>query len=282
VTRKDNSDVEAALWMLAQLAPDTQNKVRRRLALRLDPPLSPIDRRQRELRFAAELLRPIAPRRGWSFPYTPRRDYDERRPPDAPSSASLTATYGSWSKVCLQAYSLLEEGSLRPHLVTRQPGRKPSAYNKDHAAAALQECAGEISRAPSRRAYTGWRAAVEKCRPRMRRHPCASLIARLYAHQGGWLAALEDAGLVAPPPMTVRVVVGSEEEVVELLAAVRARDLIAAHAGNNKWFEVRGTFALVRRNIVECARSLAVTKVTLWEPATTTLERVDLQLDLPR
>jgi hypothetical protein len=89
MSSKKRPEAEVALWMLAQLSPDTLDKVRRRLALRLDPPISQVERRQRELSFATELLRPIAPRAGWSFAYVPRRQYDAQRPADSPSSASL-------------------------------------------------------------------------------------------------------------------------------------------------------------------------------------------------
>ena len=103
-----------ALWMLAQLDPDTQRKVRRRLALRLAPPVSSAVGRVRELGFAAQLLRPLEPRPGWSFAYVPRRQYDELRPPTSPSSASLVTRYGSWAEACLRTYNLLPDGSYRP------------------------------------------------------------------------------------------------------------------------------------------------------------------------
>jgi hypothetical protein len=284
VTRKDNFKAEAALWMLAQLAPATQNDVRRRLALRLDPPVSPVDRRRRELTFVAQLLRSIAPRRGWSFTYVPRSQYDAQRPLDSLSSASLVARYGSWGQVCHHAYALVAErsrGELH-HLPWEVRGRKAvPQYTREAVADVLKECARELNRAPSRHAYKYWRAAAQPRRRSTRGYPCANVIGRLYKERGGWVAALEDAGLLAPPAMTVRVTVASKEEAVELVASARAQALIAARPTTGNWFEVRGRIAQVRGEIVDCARTLAIADLVLWEPQMRTLERIDLFVKRP-
>lgn len=151
MTSRGTPETEAALWMLAQLEPGTQDSVRRRLALRLNPPVSPLDRRLSELSFAAELLGSITPRPGWSFAYTPRKHYDAQRPPDAPSSASLVAKYGSWAEVCLHAYKLVATaGPFRLHLGSRKAGGiHKRRYCEQDAVAALQECARELNRSPS-------------------------------------------------------------------------------------------------------------------------------------
>jgi hypothetical protein len=267
--------------MPAQLAPGTQDKVRRRLALKLEPPFSPSARLQRDLSFAAELLRPIPPRLGWSFAYAPRNRYDRQRPPDAPSSASLVARYGSWVEVCRRAYGLVGERSRRGlHFAPRQARGNCNAqeYSQEDAAAGLRACARELNRPPSRHAYTHWRAATERGRRGTHGRPCSSVIVRLYSERGGWLAALEDAGLVEPPAMTVRVVVASEQQAAELLALARAHGLIAAHSSNRRSLEVRGTVGQVRREIVDCARTLAIADLTLWEPRTRTLQHVDLSV----
>jgi hypothetical protein len=270
-------EAEAALWMLAQLDPASQDSVRRRLALRLDPPISPLDRRLRELRFVAELLRPLRLRPGWSFAYTPRKDYDARRPPDAPSSASLIARYGSWAEVCLHAYVLVAAATPRGlGLTSRKRGKRKRRYCQQDAVAALQECARELNRIPSPNAYWYWRAAAERRYRITRGYPSQAVVTRLYAKRGGWIAALEDAELVEPPAMTVRVMVPSKEQAADLAAVARAAGLVAAHAGNRNWLEVRGTFGQIRHRIVDCTRSLEIAELTLWEPRTMTCEPVDL------
>src|SRR5207253_2914475 len=113
MTSRGVAKVEAALWMVAQLDADTQSRVRRRLALKLDPPPSPPERRQLELRSVAELLASVAPRPGWSFAYVTRSQYDARRPAESASSAALVERYGSWIDVCRHAY----------HLVSGRPNR---------------------------------------------------------------------------------------------------------------------------------------------------------------
>jgi hypothetical protein len=137
----------ATLWLIAQLSPDTQDKVRRRLALKLDPPLSPSDRRCRELRFVATLLRGIPRQAGWSFPCVPRNRYDARRPPDAPHSAALVATYGSWVNVCRHASRI---GDAQKPLLPR-PSRLRQArrtYCMSDSVAALQACTQALLRPP--------------------------------------------------------------------------------------------------------------------------------------
>jgi hypothetical protein len=144
-------------------------------------------------------------------------------------------------------------------------------YGGQDAAAALQECARELNRIPSRNAYLFWRAAAERRRRNKRGYPSASTIDQFYAERGGWLAALEDAGLVAPRTTTVRVFVRSKDEAAELAAVARAAGLIATHAGNRKWLEMRGTLAEVKREMIDRTPTLAAATVTLWEPRTRTL-----------
>jgi len=278
--QRGDPETEAALWMLAQLAARTQDKVRRRLAIRVDPPKSPLEHRERELGFAAKLLRPIPPRAGRSFAYVPRKEYDAQRPQHSPSSASLVVKYGSWANVCRHAYGLVCE-QRRPRLNPlprySMKNRERLRYTKEEAAAALRDCARELDRAPSKRAYSYWREAAERRRGGRRGYPCANVIGRLYAERGGWTAALEDAALIAPPAMTVRVHVSTKDEAAELVAVARAKGLIAAHASNRTWIEVRGNVARVRRRIIDCARAVALPNLTIWEPQTMRLERVDLR-----
>jgi hypothetical protein len=40
---------------------------------------------------------------------------------------------------------------------------------------------------------------------------------------------------------------------------------------------MRGTVAQVKPQITDCARTAAITKLTLWEPGTKTLERIEVR-----
>ena len=262
--------------MLAQLTRETQVRVRRNLALHLDPPSSSVSQRRRELSFLADLLRPLTPRPGWSFADTPRKRYDALRPPEAPSSPSLVARYGSWVDVCRLADGLIAhpkgQSRSRP-----QPRRRPQTqrrYSEQDVEAALRECAVELNRVPSRNAYQYWREATARRRPRSRQHPSAVFIVRLYAERGGWRSALENADLVPLPRKTVRVTVETATQAAELTASARAAGLIAAHAGTRRCVEILGTLAADRQKIVELA-SRCSTVITLSEPSTRTVERID-------
>jgi hypothetical protein len=270
-----------ALWMVAQLAPETQDAVRRRLALRLDPPVSEFERRRRDLAFAGALLDSVVWRPGWSFPYVSRSEYDKHRPSSSPSSAALVARYGSWVAVCCHAHRLAAGASRVAFLgvIADKGGAARAAvrrYSRQHAIAALNECADELERAPSRDAYGYWRATAKRRRRGTHRYPSVIAIGRLYAERGGWRAALEDAGLVEPPAMTVRVVVATKAEARDLMAIARRTGFMAAHAGNRNWLEVRGTLEQGKRFILGCARTRTTNTVTLWEPQTRTLARIQL------
>src|SRR5687768_16982120 len=95
-----NGQAEAALWLLAQLPPDVQRKVRRRFALRTSPPEAEWARYERELKPLGDLLRGLDSRPGWTFPVIPRADYDASRLLEtsstygAVSSATLVTRYG--------------------------------------------------------------------------------------------------------------------------------------------------------------------------------------------
>jgi hypothetical protein len=114
VTRPaEGAQAENALWLLAQLPPEVQRKVRRRFALRLEPSDVPSARYRRELSYIGKLLRDMERDPGWSFACIARKRYDEWRATDSPdtagspSSAALITRYGSWPAVCFRAYQLL-------------------------------------------------------------------------------------------------------------------------------------------------------------------------------
>ena len=60
----------------------------------------------------------------------------------------------------------------------------------------------------------------------------------------------------------------------ELTVSARAAGFIAAHAGTRRWVEILGTLADDSKKIVELASSCS-TVITLSEPSTRTVERVD-------
>lgn len=271
-----NPEADVALWMLAQLSPESQDGVRRRLARRLNPPASPRERRERELGAAVNLLRTLKPRTGWSFAYLPRVDYDAQRPAEAPSSASLVAKYGSWVQVCSYAYELVAQQRGEPIRLSPVPAKRQRLgrrYSKQDAATALCECADGLGRAPAEEAYKRWWAVTQRRRPTTP-YPSARTIARLYADRGRWRAALEDAELIAHPTNTVRVVARDREQAVELAAALRAHGVSAAHAATRNWIEIYGvTLAEARSAIIAHGVEL-VDAVTLWDPRTKQLERL--------
>jgi hypothetical protein len=261
-------DADVALWMLAQLRAETQNEVRRRLALRVNPPAAPVDDRLNELELVAELLRGAATRPGWSFPYLPRKRYDAVRSNEFPSSASLVASYGSWVSVCQNAHRMLASDTRRVGLHRSQHRRArqgmATRYTREDATTALQECARALGRAPSSNAYNHWRATIRQRRRMSRSYPCAKTISVLYSDQGGWIAALEDAGLCEPPAMTVRAVVENPGQAEDLALALLAKGCVVAHRSNRRSVEVRGTIASVARVLANAG--LATAPVKLWEP----------------
>jgi hypothetical protein len=255
--------------MLAQLDPDTQDKVRRRLALRLEPPVSPAAKRRDELVLVAQLLRSVSPPPGWTFPYAARSQYDSRRTPDSPSSAALVERYGSWRNVCRQAHQLLAGEPNRLHRDRRHPSSIAARrYAEQDAIAAIQECARDINRTPSTVAYKAWRAVAEHRRRGNTTYPSISAIVRLYANRGGWIAALEGSGLLAPPNETVRIIARTRADAVELGVALRACGHLAIHARNQNWIEFQGTLAEARAAL--SGTPMFVKAEVLWDPRTLT------------
>jgi hypothetical protein len=98
---------------LVDAAPiDARAQVRRALASELDLPEPPKALAARNLAWLAKLLagRPAA-RVG--FRLVERREYDETRPPSAPSSRQLVSRYGRWLLVCRAAARLVEVEDVR-------------------------------------------------------------------------------------------------------------------------------------------------------------------------
>src|SRR5690349_6162916 len=77
---------DAALWLLAQLPPESRQKVRRRFALKLTPVELPSARYRRDLLLVAELLRDVPPSPGWTFPIVSRQAYDAARALGVPTA----------------------------------------------------------------------------------------------------------------------------------------------------------------------------------------------------
>jgi hypothetical protein len=275
------TDIESALWMLAQLPSDAQDRVRRSLAMRREPALAPHDDQTREFGLVAELLRSKAPRPGWSFAYVARKQYDAHRTTRQSSSASLVARYGSWTEVCRRAYALLaREQDANARLIPRRLGRQPAArmpYSASEATVALRECAHELGRPPSRNAYSHWRAAAQKRRQPMRTYPSASIITHLYSQRGGWRGALEQAELLSSPKTTVRVTTAARGDAVVLVDVLRSAGHVAAYVNGTNWIEVLGTLANVKSLLQVLASDIGSTRLALWEPCTETLDFVDLK-----
>jgi hypothetical protein len=265
MTGSDNA-VEAALWMLAQLEPQTQRRVRRLLALKLEPPAQTVtESRTLELRAVADLIRNVpSPRRG--HPRVRRIDYDTQRPIGAPSSASLVSRYGSWIAVCHHSHRLAE--GLPTHAVKRR-GQPMPRYTRDHFVFALRECARELNRTPSRAAYRTWRAAVKRRRKKRDYYPSAPWFAQRYAAQGGWVAALEDAGLIEPPANSLRIVVERPEQARSLAELLRAGGLVAARQ-QRRSVEVRADVHELRAALRALEEPLNA--LTIWNPRTRSAE----------
>lgn len=269
-------NTEDVLWMLAQLSADDQHAIRRRLALRLTrrlPPAPPTtDDNAHELEPLAKMLAHLEPRRGWVFPYLARKEYDLQRGARSRTSGSLVAKYGSWVEVCRQAHRLLEHGrTTKSPQQTKQEDRR-RRYTMEEAASALRECAQALGRPPSDTSYTQWRSTVRRGRRTSRRYPCSPTIFRLYRERGGWIAALEDAGLVDPPRTTVRALVKDKHQARDLVALARTAGLAASHDRRLEWIEVRGTLADVRQALAGIP-TLTNTPIALWCPHTRTLDR---------
>ena len=79
----------------------------------------------------------------------------------------------------------------------------------------------------------------------------------------------------------VRVTTASKHSAIKLAALARATGIIAAHAGNRNWIEVRGTIAQTKRETIELALSTATQWLTLWEPDARRLRHVDLGVTKP-
>jgi hypothetical protein len=75
--------------------------------------------------------------------------------------------------------------------------------------------------------------------------PAQKTISIMYSDQGGWIAALEDAGLWEAPAMTVRAVVENPDQAEEPRGHALRERCVVVHRSNRRWVEVRGTTASV-------------------------------------
>ncbi len=201
-------------------------------------------------------------------------DLRRKRPASMPRGAALVTRYGSWARACRHAHRLAEN-PWAP--VLTGPGRLPTRrYAKQDAIAALVACARDLDRRPSPKAYDCWNAAKKKGgHSTSVLYPCSMTILPAVQESGRLGAALEDAGLHKPPATTVRIVARDKFAAVQLAAAARTACFIAVEARNRNWLEIPATLHEVRGSLRqdECAsRSV----VTIWEPATGTLEEGSL------
>jgi hypothetical protein len=211
VTRRD-SDADVALWLIAQFTRRSQVGIRRRLSRHVAPARSEVDARKEELGELATMLRRESAKPGWSFRYVHRSVYEAERPARAPSSAALVSRYGSWANTCRHADSVAGGTSNKRAKHRRNsPSNAVNKYSEADIILAVRECANELQRAPSSHAYHAWRLAAER-RRRSIVYPSTHAIRRQYRSRGGWIAALEAAGLREPPTHCVRVLTPSRRD----------------------------------------------------------------------
>jgi hypothetical protein len=185
--------------LLDHLSTAGVREIGRALHARLNVPPTAADRRVAELRYLTSLLeeRPQYPER---LPYVPRTVYDGRRASEAraaPPSARLTERYGSWPRACRAAWGLLEDGRFFGDTFPWPQQRRGATYSRDEAAAALHECATQLSRIPSSHDYNIWtinRRARARASGEPVRIPCTGTVLRLFAadrsNRNGWRLVL--------------------------------------------------------------------------------------------
>jgi hypothetical protein len=280
VTRlAEGAQAENALWLLAQLPPEVQRKVRRRFALRLEPSDVPSARYRRELSYIGKLLRDMERDPGWSFACIARKRYDEWRATDSPdtagspSSAALVTRYGSWPAVCFRAYQLLVGTGNQNPFPKPKAGRKSRKYTCSEIATALHRCADELDRVPSWNDYKHW-STIARRRTKDARYPSPRLITLHYQQRGGWCAALEDARLIEPPANTVRVWLSLRSEARDLVACARAAGLAAAPPGQRCSTELYASISAARVCVATWAGTAGSEQIVLWEPRTEHLEQI--------
>jgi hypothetical protein len=75
----------------------------------------------------------------------------------------------------------------------------------------------------------------------------------------------------------VRVLVETKEEAAELLAFERDAGIIATNPRGSKSVELKGTLTSVRTAIIDARSQLVTSRLTLWEPHTAKLDRLELR-----
>jgi hypothetical protein len=148
----------------------------------------------------------------------------------------------------------------------RRPPGYTHTYTIEDVVAALGECARELRRTPSSTAYRGWRTAANRRRRGHKGYPSIQAILDRYRNRGGWIAALEEAGLFRPPPHTIRISTPSKSDAARLASALRARGHVVAHGGRCSWIEFYGDVGDARLAVARS--SGAVDGITLFDPTT--------------
>jgi hypothetical protein len=201
----EDDPLEALRQMVEQLDHAALAEVERAARLTVLQKPSPSEERRSNLAALRSLLAKQVPDPALGFPVVMRRQYDEVRPPGAPSSERLVQRHGSWTSVCYIASGLTDDGHWRrsPRGWTPAPVQRKNVrrYTREDVLVALQHCAADLQRYPSGQLYEGW-AAVKRRRARAAGEaglfPSRAVVYRFFPRaDGGWTAAVRAAG-VAP------------------------------------------------------------------------------------
>lgn len=164
--------------MIGCLSPPARKELARVLHAKLNRPVSPAERRVRELGLLARVLDEV-PQPPERLPYVERKLYDARREETgraALSSSTLADRFGSWKQACRAAWGLLRDGR---SVGDRDPWARPprgAPYTIEEARATLHECARALGRVPTSHEFHMW---VMERRSRARQTGEAARVAHL-------------------------------------------------------------------------------------------------------
>lgn len=187
----------ALLAMVDALKPDPVREISVLLEARLCPPPAAATHRFDELGFLADMITDADAYDAGSPRSTPKRDYyDMNKPPEAPNSQRLCERYGTWTKACRAASTLLGAPACGGRSKARAwshgfgGGRRPADYTRDEVILAVLRCAAAISRMPSSHAYFTWaarRRREAKLKGASHRLPAPNSV---YRHFASWEAVI--------------------------------------------------------------------------------------------
>jgi hypothetical protein len=146
--------------MIERLSPDERETLLRVFHDQVFAPPSGAERRVADLGFLAKLLDEL-PQHPDEPPYVDQKIYIDRQPkeaPTAPSARRLVKRYGSWERVCREAFGLLPDGRNRfGHRPPGTPRGRPPAYTAEECIASVRECVQSLGYIPSSFEYHLWR-----------------------------------------------------------------------------------------------------------------------------